>query len=108
MNRSFVRIGKWFVKPYEKDEKPINKRYVERERALPLGFHPYCLWLMSMSRTFKMPIFMFIYRIVGILDMICVLKYICMFLQPGPFTTTKMHVWSVLSSMAAQHKIYSF
>lgn len=27
MNRSFVRIGKWFVKPYEKDEKPINKRY---------------------------------------------------------------------------------
>lgn len=28
MNRSFVRIGKWFVKPYEKDEKPINKRYV--------------------------------------------------------------------------------
>ncbi|TWW74328.1 Mediator of RNA polymerase II transcription subunit 13, partial [Takifugu flavidus] len=25
MNRSFVRIGKWFVKPYEKDEKPINK-----------------------------------------------------------------------------------
>ena len=28
MNRSFVRIGKWFVKPYEKDEKPINKRFV--------------------------------------------------------------------------------
>ena len=28
MNRSFVRLGKWFVKPYEKDEKPINKRYV--------------------------------------------------------------------------------
>lgn len=26
MNRCFVRIGKWFVKPYEKDEKPINKR----------------------------------------------------------------------------------
>lgn len=26
MNRNFVRIGKWFVKPYEKDEKPINKR----------------------------------------------------------------------------------
>uniref|UniRef100_A0A4W5QHX0 Mediator complex subunit Med13 N-terminal domain-containing protein n=1 Tax=Hucho hucho TaxID=62062 RepID=A0A4W5QHX0_9TELE len=26
MNRSFVRVGKWFVKPYEKDEKPINKR----------------------------------------------------------------------------------
>jgi mediator of RNA polymerase II transcription subunit 13 len=26
MNRSFVRIGKWFVKPYEKDEKPVNKR----------------------------------------------------------------------------------
>lgn len=25
MNRNFVRIGKWFVKPYEKDEKPINK-----------------------------------------------------------------------------------
>ncbi|KAG5284635.1 hypothetical protein AALO_G00028840 [Alosa alosa] len=25
MNRSFVRLGKWFVKPYEKDEKPINK-----------------------------------------------------------------------------------
>ena len=26
MNRNFVPIGKWFVKPYEKDEKPINKR----------------------------------------------------------------------------------
>ena len=26
MNRGFVRIGRWFVKPYEKDEKPINKR----------------------------------------------------------------------------------
>uniref|UniRef100_A0A8D2N7H3 Mediator of RNA polymerase II transcription subunit 13 n=1 Tax=Zonotrichia albicollis TaxID=44394 RepID=A0A8D2N7H3_ZONAL len=25
MNRNFVRIGRWFVKPYEKDEKPINK-----------------------------------------------------------------------------------
>uniref|UniRef100_A0A803TMK3 Mediator of RNA polymerase II transcription subunit 13 n=1 Tax=Anolis carolinensis TaxID=28377 RepID=A0A803TMK3_ANOCA len=25
MNRNFVRIGKWFVKPYEKDEKPVNK-----------------------------------------------------------------------------------
>ncbi|KAJ3590129.1 hypothetical protein NHX12_008083 [Muraenolepis orangiensis] len=25
MNRGFVRIGKWFVKPYEKDEKPVNK-----------------------------------------------------------------------------------
>lgn len=37
MNRSFVRIGKWFVKPYEKDEKPINKRYVDRASA---GFSP--------------------------------------------------------------------
>lgn len=26
MNRNFVRIGKWFVKFYEKDEKFINKR----------------------------------------------------------------------------------
>ena len=26
MNWNFVPIGKWFVKPYEKDEKPINKR----------------------------------------------------------------------------------
>ncbi|CAL8277792.1 unnamed protein product [Arctogadus glacialis] len=25
VNRGFVRIGRWFVKPYEKDEKPINK-----------------------------------------------------------------------------------
>lgn len=25
LNRNFVRIGKWFVKPYEKDEKPVNK-----------------------------------------------------------------------------------
>lgn len=33
MNRSFVRIGKWFVKPYEKDEKPINKRYVDTPSA---------------------------------------------------------------------------
>lgn len=41
MNRSFVRIGKWFVKPYEKDEKPINKRFVS-----PLvlsSSSPYCL-----------------------------------------------------------------
>ena len=28
VNRGFVRIGRWFVKPYEKDEKPINKRFV--------------------------------------------------------------------------------
>lgn len=28
MNRGFVRIGKWFVKPYQKEEKIINKRYV--------------------------------------------------------------------------------
>lgn len=28
MNRGFVRIGKWFVKPYQKEEKTINKRYV--------------------------------------------------------------------------------
>lgn len=27
MNRGFVRIGKWFVKPYQKGEKTINKRY---------------------------------------------------------------------------------
>ncbi|KAK1883276.1 Mediator of RNA polymerase II transcription subunit 13-like, partial [Dissostichus eleginoides] len=33
MNRSFVRIGKWFVKPYEKDEKPINKRPVAQNLA---------------------------------------------------------------------------
>ncbi|KAJ8280824.1 hypothetical protein GJAV_G00059490 [Gymnothorax javanicus] len=25
MNRGFARIGKWFVRPYDKDEKPINK-----------------------------------------------------------------------------------
>nr|BAE00596.1 unnamed protein product [Macaca fascicularis] len=25
MDRNFVRIGKWFVRPYEKDEKPVNK-----------------------------------------------------------------------------------
>ncbi|KAJ4935384.1 hypothetical protein JOQ06_016920 [Pogonophryne albipinna] len=25
MNRGFVRIGKWFVKPYQKEEKTINK-----------------------------------------------------------------------------------
>ncbi|XP_061418072.1 mediator of RNA polymerase II transcription subunit 13-like isoform X1 [Lethenteron reissneri] len=24
-NKSFVRIGKWFVKPYERDEKPVQK-----------------------------------------------------------------------------------
>lgn len=46
MNRSFVRIGKWFVKPYEKDEKPINKRYVDRSSAgFPLmmsGLCPCC------------------------------------------------------------------
>lgn len=40
MNRSFVRIGKWFVKPYEKDEKPINKRYNE---------HYFCLALLKCS-----------------------------------------------------------
>lgn len=26
MNRGFVRIGKWFVKPYQKEEKILNKR----------------------------------------------------------------------------------
>ncbi|EPY78091.1 hypothetical protein CB1_001120002 [Camelus ferus] len=26
MDKNFVRIGKWFVRPYEKDEKPVNKR----------------------------------------------------------------------------------
>ncbi|XP_007423606.2 mediator of RNA polymerase II transcription subunit 13-like [Python bivittatus] len=25
MDKNFVRIGKWFIRPYEKDEKPINK-----------------------------------------------------------------------------------
>lgn len=40
MNRSFVRIGKWFVKPYEKDEKPINKRFVSP--LDPSGSSPYC------------------------------------------------------------------
>ncbi|VTJ63740.1 Hypothetical predicted protein, partial [Marmota monax] len=25
MDKNFVRIGKWFVRPYEKDEKPVNK-----------------------------------------------------------------------------------
>lgn len=28
MDKNFVRIGKWFVRPYEKDEKPVNKRWV--------------------------------------------------------------------------------
>ncbi|MEQ2168486.1 mediator complex subunit Srb9, partial [Goodea atripinnis] len=36
MNRSFVRIGKWFVKPYEKHEKPINKRYAGSSVSLCL------------------------------------------------------------------------
>ncbi|ETE62523.1 hypothetical protein L345_11720, partial [Ophiophagus hannah] len=26
MDKNFVRIGKWFIRPYEKNEKPINKR----------------------------------------------------------------------------------
>lgn len=30
MDKNFVRIGKWFVRPYEKDEKPVNKRWVFR------------------------------------------------------------------------------
>lgn len=25
MDKNFVRIGKWFVRPYDKDEKPVNK-----------------------------------------------------------------------------------
>ncbi|KAL6038448.1 hypothetical protein STEG23_016154, partial [Scotinomys teguina] len=29
MDKNFVRIGKWFVRPYDKDEKPVNKREVE-------------------------------------------------------------------------------
>ncbi len=34
MNRSFVRIGKWFVKPYEKDEKSTKgKRDVAQTEA---------------------------------------------------------------------------
>lgn len=30
MDKNFVRIGKWFVRPYDKDEKPVNKRSVFR------------------------------------------------------------------------------
>lgn len=30
MDKNFVRIGKWFVRPYDKDEKPVNKRSVLR------------------------------------------------------------------------------
>jgi len=26
MDKNFVRIGKWFIRPYDKDEKPVNKR----------------------------------------------------------------------------------
>ncbi|XP_014845377.1 PREDICTED: mediator of RNA polymerase II transcription subunit 13-like [Poecilia mexicana] len=37
MNRSFVRIGKWFVKPYEKHEKPINKRYATNSSTRPFS-----------------------------------------------------------------------
>uniref|UniRef100_A0A8C0VH24 Mediator of RNA polymerase II transcription subunit 13 n=1 Tax=Cyanistes caeruleus TaxID=156563 RepID=A0A8C0VH24_CYACU len=25
MDKNFVRIGKWFIRPYDKDEKPVNK-----------------------------------------------------------------------------------
>lgn len=35
MDKNFVRIGKWFVRPYDKDEKPVNKRSVFR---VPLLF----------------------------------------------------------------------
>lgn len=72
MNRSFVRIGKWFVKPYEKDEKPINKRYVDRAFA---EFSP-MLSLVSVHVwfwTWKMCIFMFSFLVDGILDMIYLL-----------------------------------
>lgn len=30
MDKNFVRIGKWFVRPYDKDEKPVNRRSVFR------------------------------------------------------------------------------
>lgn len=69
MNRSFVRIGKWFVKPYEKDEKPINKRYVDRASA---EFSP-MLSLVSVHVwiwTWKMRIFMFSFLVDRIMDMI--------------------------------------
>lgn len=36
MDKNFVRIGKWFVRPYDKDEKPVNKRSVLR---MLLGFN---------------------------------------------------------------------
>lgn len=38
MNRGFVRIGKWFVKPYQKDEKTINKR-CDTEPSLSANSH---------------------------------------------------------------------
>ncbi|KAM7332115.1 hypothetical protein ACRRTK_008823 [Alexandromys fortis] len=34
MDKNFVRIGKWFVRPYDKDEKPVNKRE-EAQGLLP-------------------------------------------------------------------------
>lgn len=38
MNRGFVRIGKWFVKPYQKEEKTINKRYFHQQLHVQQGF----------------------------------------------------------------------
>lgn len=59
MNRSFVRIGKWFVKPYEKDEKPINKRYVETARwASSRPCLCFVTMLCSCTCTLEMCIFM--------------------------------------------------
>lgn len=41
MDKNFVRIGKWFVRPYEKDEKPVNKRWVFR---IGFAWLPTTIW----------------------------------------------------------------
>ncbi|TFK04676.1 indian hedgehog protein precursor [Platysternon megacephalum] len=34
MDKNFIRIGKWFIRPYEKDEKPVNKSSSERGHTM--------------------------------------------------------------------------
>jgi hypothetical protein len=52
MDKNFVRIGKWFVRPYDKDEKPVNKRSVFRVPGASLlsrGRSCLCTWVAGLA-----------------------------------------------------------
>lgn len=62
MDKNFVRIGKWFVRPYEKDEKPVNKRWVF---TMLLGFFGFfCLTITIFGEEIGEGSSLFIYFVI--------------------------------------------